>query len=113
MRFQPTKSIVCAALLAACLGSAFVGSVAMAQTPNINLIPELKSQSPEEKERDAVADKAYRESLRKIPDKTVNDPWGDVRGTDASRAAKSAPSKSATPKATQAKRATKTDGSPN
>ena len=41
---------------------------AYAQTPNINLIPELQSKSPEEKEADAARDKAYRESLRKIPD---------------------------------------------
>jgi hypothetical protein len=52
--------------------------------PNINLIPEVKSQSPEEKEQDAVRDKAYKDSLRKIPDaKSSSDPWGTVRGTDA------------------------------
>lgn len=101
-----------AALVAACLGLS--GSAAMAQTPNINLMPETKSQTPEEKERDAVADKAYRESLRKIPDKAVSDPWGDVRGGEASRAAKTAaPKPATTPKATQAKRQTKTDGAAN
>ena len=53
---------------------------ALAQTPNINLIPELKSKSPEEREQDAINDKAYRESLRKIPDaKAASDPWGTVR----------------------------------
>lgn len=56
---------------------------AYAQTPNINLIPELQSKSPEEKEAEAVRDKAYRESLRKIPDaKASADPWGNVRSTD-------------------------------
>ena len=60
---------------------------ALAQTPNINLIPELKSKSPEEREQDAIADKAYRESLRKIPNaKTDSDPWGSVR-SDAPKAA--------------------------
>ena len=60
---------------------------ALAQTPNINLIPELKSKSPEEREQDAIADKAYRESLRKIPNaKTDADPWGSVR-SDAPKAA--------------------------
>ena len=63
---------------------------ALAQTPNINLIPELKSKSPEEREQDAIADKAYRESLRKIPDaKPGADPWGNVR----SEAPKPAPAK--------------------
>ena len=46
-------------------------------TPNINLIPELKSKTPEEKEQEAIKEKAYRESLKKIPDaKASNDPWG-------------------------------------
>ena len=53
---------------------------AYAQSPNINLIPELKSRTPEEREQDAIADKAYRESLRKIPNaKADADPWGNVR----------------------------------
>ena len=60
---------------------------AFAQAPNINLIPELKSKSPEEREQDAIADKAYRESLRKIPNAKVDaDPWGTVRN-DAPKAA--------------------------
>jgi hypothetical protein len=59
-------------------------------TPNINLMPELTSKTPEEKEADAIKDKAYRESLRKIPDaKASNDPWGTVR----SEAPKAAPAK--------------------
>jgi hypothetical protein len=54
------------------------------QMPNINLIPELVSKTPEEKEADEVRDKAYRESLRKIPDAKVSaDPWGNVRSPDA------------------------------
>jgi hypothetical protein len=61
---------------------------AYAQTPNINLIPELQSKSPEEKEQEAAKDKAYRESLRKIPDaKTSSDPWGTVRGNEPPKAA--------------------------
>jgi hypothetical protein len=61
---------------------------AYAQTPNINLIPELQSRSPEEKEADAVKEKAYKESLRKIPDaKGSSDPWGNVRSTDTPKAA--------------------------
>ena len=63
---------------------------AYAQTPNVNLIPELQSKSPEEKEQDAIKDKAYRESLRKIPDaKASSDPWGAVR-SDAPKAAPAA-----------------------
>lgn len=61
---------------------------AYAQSPNINLIPEMQSKSPEEKEADAVRDKAYRESLRKIPDaKGSSDPWGSVRSNDTPKTA--------------------------
>jgi hypothetical protein len=56
---------------------------AYAQAPNINLIPELASKTPEEKEKEAAEQKAYRESLRKIPDaKVSSDPWGNVRSVD-------------------------------
>lgn len=61
---------------------------AYAQTPNINLIPELQSKSPEEREQEASREKAYRDSLRKIPDaKASSDPWGGVRSADAPKAA--------------------------
>jgi hypothetical protein len=60
---------------------------AYAQTPNINLIPELSSRTPEEKEADAIKERAYRDSLRKIPDaKASSDPWGTVRSSDAPKA---------------------------
>jgi hypothetical protein len=35
---------------------------AYAQTPNVNLMPELPTKSPEEKEQDAIKDKAYKDS---------------------------------------------------
>jgi hypothetical protein len=60
---------------------------AYAQTPNINLIPELASKTPEEKEQEAAQQKAYRESLKKIPDaKVSSDPWGNVRSVDTPKA---------------------------
>jgi len=60
--------------------------------PNLNLLPELQSKTPEEKEAEAARDKAYKESLKKIPDaKTSSDPWGNVRGGDTPKA--SAPAK--------------------
>ena len=56
-------------------------------TPNVNLIPELQSKTPEEKEAEKARDKAYKESLRKIPDaKVSSDPWGSVRGAEAPKA---------------------------
>ena len=60
--------------------------------PNINLLPEFQSKTPEEKEADAIKEKAYRDSLRKIPDaKTSNDPWGGVRNAETPKAAPAKP----------------------
>jgi hypothetical protein len=70
---------------------------AYAQAPNINLVPELQSKTPEEKEQDAIKDKAYRESLRKIPDaKSSSDPWGTVRNNETPKAAAPAKPKTKT-----------------
>jgi hypothetical protein len=90
-------AVICVAWAALALAA----GPAVAQTPNINLMPEVKSKSPEEKEQDAIRDKAYRDSLRKIPDaKVSNDPWGGVRSTDAPKpatAAKPKPKTGTTP----------------
>ncbi|WP_407169584.1 hypothetical protein [Bradyrhizobium sp. ORS 111] len=74
--------VLCAVAVAVLLSAP-----AYAQMPNINLMPELKSKTQEEKDQDAVNEKAYRDSLSKIPDaKTSSDPWGAVR-SDAPKAA--------------------------
>jgi hypothetical protein len=53
---------------------------AHAQAPNINLLADQPSKTPDELEREAAQQKAYKESLRKIPDaKGSSDPWGNVR----------------------------------
>jgi hypothetical protein len=68
-----------------------------AQTPNINLIPELASKTPEEKEQEAAQQKAYKESLRKIPDaKASSDPWGTVRSPEPAKSAVPAKSRTKT-----------------
>jgi hypothetical protein len=93
--------IFSAAALVALLAGLSAPAYAQMQTPNINLLPEFQSKTPEEKEADAIKEKAYRESLRKIPDaKASNDPWGNVRATEP-------------PKATSAKAKTKTGSAPN
>src|ERR1700694_3475602 len=71
---------------------ALLAGPAYAQTPNINLIPELQSKTPEEKEQEAQQQKAYNDSLKKIPDaKGSTDPWGNVRAVDTPKT--SAPAK--------------------
>jgi len=70
---------------------ALLAGPAYAEMPNVNLIPEIAHKSAEEKEQDQVREKAYRESLRKIPDaKGASDPWGNVRGADAPKPVKPA-----------------------
>jgi hypothetical protein len=71
-----------------CLAAALalVSAPVYAQAPNINLMPEIRSKTPEEKAAEAARDKAYRESLRKIPDaKGSSDPWGSVRSSDPAK----------------------------
>jgi hypothetical protein len=78
--------ILRAAAVAALLAALSVP--ALAQTPNINLMPQLQSKSAEEKEADAIKERAYRDSLRKIPDaKASSDPWGGVRGAEPAKPA--------------------------
>ena len=79
---------------------ALVTAPAYAQMPKMNLIPELASKTQEEKDADDARDKAYRESLKKIPDpKVSNDPWGTVR-SDAPKAAAPATKRTKTGSAT-------------
>ena len=75
---------------------------AYAQTPNINLVPELQSKSPEDREQDAIKERAYKESLRKIPDaKGSSDPGGAGRSSDAPTTASPARPKSRTGSSSQ------------
>jgi len=98
-----------AAVVALLTGPAY----AQMATPNINLIPELQSKTPEEKEAEAVRDKAYKESLKKIPDaKTSSDPWGNVRSTDTPNTSGKS-STNASAKAAPAKPRTKTGSNAN
>jgi hypothetical protein len=56
---------------------------AYAQLPPINLLQDTPSKTPDQIEQEAAQQKAYKDSLRKIPDaKTTSDPWGNVRSAD-------------------------------
>ena len=76
-------------LFATAITALLVGpAYAQMATPNINLIPEMQSKTPEEKEQEAIQQKAYKESLRKIPDaKASSDPWGTVRSAESAKSA--------------------------
>jgi hypothetical protein len=57
---------------------------ALAQSPHINLLSDQPSKTPEQIEQEEAQQKAYKESLKKIPDaKTSSDPWGTVRSGEA------------------------------
>ena len=78
-----------AALIVLLAGPAYAQSL-----PDINIIPEARGKTPEEIEQDKANEKAYKDSLHKIPDaKASSDPWGNVRSTDAPKPAKTTQTK--------------------
>jgi len=100
------KAFRAAAVLVLLAGPAY----AQMQTPSINLLADQPSKTPDQIEQEQARDKAYKESLKKIPDaKVSNDPWGSVR-SDAPKAApaKSTAIKSTAVKSSAAKAKTKT-----
>jgi hypothetical protein len=79
-------------LSAAAVIALLTGPAYAQMMPNVNLIPEVASKTPEEREQEATQQKAYRESLKKIPDaKVSSDPWGNIRSVDSPKT--SAPAK--------------------
>jgi hypothetical protein len=73
---------------------ALLTAPAYAQSPSLNLMMDGPGKTSEQKAVDEARDKAYKESLKKIPDaKAPADPWGNVRSGDAAKA--SAPKASA------------------
>ena len=75
-----------------------LASPAFAQVPKLNLLQDKPSKTEDEKNAEAAQDKAYKDSLKKIPDqKAPSDPWGTVRSNDApSKSASTAKSKKST-----------------
>jgi hypothetical protein len=101
--------VVGVAAMTALIGMAALATPARAQMggdgPHVNLFADQPSKTPDEIEADQQKQKAYKDSLKKIPDaKASNDPWGAVR----SDAPKTAPAKTAPANAAPAKTATST-----
>jgi len=62
---------------------------------------DTKTLTPEEKEAQEARDKAYKESLKKIPNQTApNDPWGSARAAEQQQ--KAAPPAKPRPASTNA-----------
>lgn len=98
--------VVGLAAMTALIGMVALAAPARAQLgggsdgPHVNLLADQPSKSADEIEADKAREKAYKDSLRKIPDaKAANDPWGVVRG----EAPKPAPAKTATTAKSKAK----------
>lgn len=78
---------------------AMLAGPAYAQMPNLNLLQEGPGKTPEEKAADAEREKAYKETLKKIPDaKSSNDPWGGMRFDPPKQAAPKASAATTAPK---------------
>lgn len=73
-------------LRASMLMAALLSGPAFAQAPHFNMLADGPGKTPEEIEKQKAIEKAYKDSLRKIPDAAVvNDPWGGVRNTGQSK----------------------------
>ena len=91
--------IIAVTAMAALLGLAAAPARAQmgggSEGPQVNLLSDLPSKTPEEKEQEAERDRKYKDSLMKIPNaKASNDPWGSVR-SDAPKTATAKPAPAA------------------
>jgi hypothetical protein len=69
------------------LMAALLSGPAFAQSPHINLLTDGPGKTQEEIEKQQAVEKAYKDTLRKIPDAAVaNDPWGGVRSDNPPKA---------------------------
>jgi len=83
-----------AAVLALVAGPAFAQ-----ESPHINLMADGPSKTEDEKAADAARDKAYKETLKKIPDaKASNDPWGGMRADPPKQPAPKTSAATSTPR---------------
>ncbi|MDH6260976.1 hypothetical protein [Bradyrhizobium sp. BR13661] len=83
-----------AAVLTVLAGPAFAQ-----ESPHINLMADGPSKTEDEKAADAAREKAYKDTLKKIPDaKAANDPWGGLRADPPKQPAPKAAAASGAPK---------------
>jgi len=83
------------AVLAVLTGPAFAQDA-----PHINLWADGPGKTDDEKAADAAREKAYKETLKKMPDaKAANDPWGGMRADPPKQPAPKAAAATKKPKA--------------
>jgi hypothetical protein len=72
------KLLRVAAVMALMIGPAY------AQMPNMNLLQDGPGKTQDEIDAEQAREKAYQDTLKKIPDaKVSSDPWGTVRSSDS------------------------------
>jgi hypothetical protein len=76
------RAAMAIAFLVACLVASLGGSGYAQQAPMPKYGDEPKEKSPQEKEADKAAERAYQRSLGNIPDHGPTDPWGTVRSNN-------------------------------
>jgi hypothetical protein len=78
-RELPMRALVAAVMIVLMAGPAFAQQQAVPRYGDID-----KDKTPQQKEEERNAERAYQRSLRNIPDKAgSNDPWGAVRSDNA------------------------------
>lgn len=89
--------------MAAVLLAVLAGPAYAQEMPHINLMQDGPAKTLEEEAAQAERDKAYKETLKKIPDaKSSNDPWGGMRSDPPKQAAAPKASATSAPKKTKA-----------
>ena len=74
--------------VAAAIIAMLVGPVCAQSKAPKTLDEMMDAKTPEQIEKEKAADRAYKDSLKKIPDaKAPADPWGNARATEAPKAA--------------------------
>ena len=67
--------------------------LAQPASAQVNMLFDPNAPTQEEVEKRAAQEKAYRESLKKIPDQKANDPWAGVRNNETPAPGKAQPRK--------------------
>jgi hypothetical protein len=85
------RAICAAAMIAMLTGPAY----AQGKTPTLEEM--MNAKTPEQIEKEQAVDRAYKDSLKKIPDAKPADPWGNARSTDAPKATAKTPAAKKSP----------------
>ena len=86
--------VICAA---AAIIAMLAGPVCAQSKASKTLEEMMDAKTPEQIEKEKAADRAYKDSLKKIPDAKPADPWGNARSTDAPKAPAKTPAAKKSP----------------